>query len=75
MATYSIDFKKVKSIFQRTRRVRLMLVPKSGQKTLFDVEVFLPPSKVFRLNKSWAAPFQQHVLPLLVELEPAFAPY
>ena len=52
-----------------------MLVPKSGQKSLFDVEVFLPPAKVSRLEKSWAAPFQQHVLPLLVELEPTFAPF
>ena len=52
-----------------------MLLHKSGQKTLFDVEVFLPPAKVSRLEKSWAAAFQRHALPSLVELEPTFAPY
>lgn len=52
-----------------------MHVPKTGQKTLFDVELALPDQKVNRLVHSWAGSFREHVLPLLIEMEPSFAKF
>jgi hypothetical protein len=48
---------------------------KTGQKTLFDVEMQVAPDKLERLRASWAASFQKHALPLLVEAEPLFEQY
>jgi hypothetical protein len=52
-----------------------MYARKSGQKTLFDVENWVGPAKQKRLEKSWAGPFQEHVLPLLIGAEPKFASF
>ena len=69
MAVYIIELTEVKSHF----RVSLMHRLKSGQKTLFDVDAWLPDVKLSRLQSSWAGSFQEHVLPLLMEMEPRFA--
>ena len=50
-----------------------MFVPKSPQKTLLDAEFFLPETKRKRLEKTWAGPFRDEILPILIEIEPEFA--
>jgi transposase len=50
-----------------------MFVQKSPQKTLLDAEFLLPESKRKRLEKTWAGPFRDEILPILVEIEPEFA--
>jgi hypothetical protein len=50
-----------------------MFVEKSLQKTLFEPEFILPESKRKRLEKTWAGPFRDEILPILVEIEPEFA--
>ena len=50
-----------------------MFVRKSPQKTLLDAEFLLPESKRKRLEKTWAGPFRDEILPILVEIEPEFA--
>jgi len=52
---------------------RPMFVPKSPQKTLLDAEFLLPQSKRNRLERTWAEPFRDEILPILVEIEPEFA--
>ena len=52
-----------------------MLVPKTIQKTFYDVDVWLPDAKITRLGNSWAAQFQKQALPLLIEMAPKFAPF
>ena len=50
-----------------------MFVPKSPQKTLLDAEFLLPETKRKRLEKTWAGPFRDEILPILIEIEPEFA--
>ena len=50
-----------------------MYTTKPAQKSLLDVESWLPDGKRRRLDESWAGVFQRHVTPLLVEMEPKFA--
>ena len=50
-----------------------MHIPKSSQKTLFDVEVWMPDGKQKRLEESWAQAFRDEVLPLLIAQEASFA--
>ena len=52
---------------------RPMFVPKSPQKTLLDTEFLLPQAKRKRLRQSWAEPFRDAILPILLEIEPEFA--
>ena len=44
-----------------------MFVPTSRQRSLLECRFLLPPEKVSRLEKSWAAPFRRLVLPLIDE--------
>jgi hypothetical protein len=48
---------------------------KSVQTSIFDVEMQAGPEKVARLKSSWAGPFRQYALPLLLEFEPQLACY
>lgn len=47
--------------------------PKSGQGFFSELGSWLYPSKVERLKNSWAGPFREHILPLLIESEENFA--
>jgi len=44
-----------------------MFVPTDRQKSLLECQFLLPPEKLTRLMKSWAAPFRERVLPLIDE--------
>jgi len=44
-----------------------MFVPTDRQRSLLECQFLLPPEKVSRLEKSWAAPFRKRVLPLIDE--------
>jgi len=57
------------SFFESAR----MHIPKSSQKTLFDVEVWMPEGKQRRMEESWAQAFRDEVLPLLIAQEASFA--
>jgi hypothetical protein len=48
---------------------------KTGQTSLFGVDMLVDPDKLKRVRASWAGAFEQHALPLLLEVEPAFARY
>jgi len=50
-----------------------MFAQKSPQKTLLDAEFLLPKSKRKRMEKTWAEPFRDEILPILIEIEPDFA--
>jgi len=50
-----------------------MFTRKSPQKTLLDAEFLLPQAKRKRLENTWAGPFRDEILPVLVEIEPEFA--
>jgi len=50
-----------------------MHVPTSGQRSLFDTDLWLSDEKRARLGKSWAEPFRRDILPILIEMEPRFA--
>ena len=50
-----------------------MFRPKSKQKTIFDHDVYLPAERVEALEKTWAGPFRNKVMPLIEE-EP-FRPF
>ena len=56
-------------------RWRLMHVPKSRQGSLFDVGMWLGDAKQRRLEGSWAEGFRRDIYPLLMAMEPRFAPY
>lgn len=44
-----------------------MFRPTNSQRSIFRVEYMLGPEKVLRLEKSWAKPFRDKVLPLIKE--------
>ncbi len=50
-----------------------MFVKKSPQKTLFDAEFLMSEAKRKRLEKTWAVPFRDEIMPILLEIEPEFA--
>jgi len=50
-----------------------MHVPKSGQRSFSQIEAWLYPQKVERLKESWAGPFREFILPMLIEAEKKFA--
>ena len=50
-----------------------MFVPKSRQKTIFDLEYNLPEKTLGRMKKSWAEVFGQVVTPILIKAENQFA--
>ena len=41
---------------------------------MFNVDSWLPPAKIARLRSSWAGPFLENVLPLLIGVEADFTP-
>jgi len=46
---------------------------KRQQRSLFDLDVYLPEDRVAALDKTWAGPFRRNILPLIAE-DP-FAPF
>jgi hypothetical protein len=44
-----------------------MFRPKSPQKSLFDIGSLLPKKKLSQLERTWAGPFREKVLPLIDE--------
>ena len=50
-----------------------MFFPKSPQKTTLDAELQMSESKKKRLENTWAVPFRDEILPILIEIEPEFA--
>ena len=50
-----------------------MFVPKTLQGSIFDGYIWIPPNKLNRLEKSWAGPFREHILPILTKSEADFA--
>jgi len=50
-----------------------MFVPKSRQKTIFDLQFDLPKKMVQRIKQTWAEVFMQVIMPLLIKAEEQFA--
>ena len=50
-----------------------MFVPKSRQKTIFDLEFGLPEEMLKRIKQTWASVFLQVIMPLLIKAEEQFA--
>ena len=52
-----------------------MYTKKTDQTSLLDPGAWLPPGKRARLESSWAGPFRDDILPLLIEAEQSFATF
>ena len=50
-----------------------MHVPKSSQGSFSEIGSWLYPSKIDRVRESWAGPFREHILPMLLDAEKRFA--
>jgi hypothetical protein len=50
-----------------------MFVPKSRQKTIFDLEFDLPEKMLKRIKQTWAEVFLQIIMPILMKAEEDFA--
>lgn len=51
-----------------------MFVPKSGQRTLYNLEAWMPEEKSKQMASTWAGAFQKQVLPHLINAESVLAP-
>ncbi|MFH1887717.1 MAG: transposase, partial [Pseudomonadota bacterium] len=49
---------------------------KRQQRSLFDLDVYLPEDRLAALDKTWAGPFRRNILPLIDEdpFEPFYCP-
>lgn len=54
-------------------KAKFMFREKTPEKDFFEPEIWMGPRKVKRIRKTWAEPFQKHILPILLESEKDFA--